>query len=76
MEFVFVLAGIVFIMLDYFISKEFQDIAQKKGHGGVRYFWWTFFTGAVGMLMVVALPDRSGSAEQPRQSAAEELPDL
>lgn len=76
METVYILGGIIIILLDIFISKEFQDIAHKKGHGGVRYFWWTFFTGVIGMLMVVALPDRGSTAEQPRQSAADELPDL
>lgn len=39
-----------------FISKEFEHIAVLKGHDGRRYFWWTFFLGPVGMLMVIALP--------------------
>ena len=39
-----------------FVAKEFEHIADMKGHDGRRYFWWTFFLGPVGMLMVIALP--------------------
>ena len=51
------------IALVVFVSKEFERIAVMKGHPGRRYFWWTFFTGFIGMLMVAALPDRA--APQP-----------
>lgn len=47
------------LVLDYFIADEFRCIAQKKGYCGKKYFWWSFFTGFVGYLMVAALPDKS-----------------
>lgn len=46
------------LVLDYFIADEFRNIAAKKGFCGRKYFWWSFFLGIVGYLMVVALPDR------------------
>ena len=46
------------IALQIFVAKEFEKIAEMKGHAGKRYFWWTFFLGLVGMLMVASLPDR------------------
>lgn len=47
------------LLLDYFIADEYRAIAAKKGHCGRKYFWWCFFTGFVGYLMVAALPDRA-----------------
>lgn len=46
------------LILDYFIADEFRCIAQRKGYCGRKYFWWSFFTGFVGYLMVAALPNR------------------
>lgn len=46
------------LILDYFIADEFRCIAQMKGYCGRKYFWWSFFTGFVGYLMVAALPNR------------------
>ena len=48
------------------------EAAQKKGHIQKKYFWLCFLLGAVGYLLVVALPDR-GNAQQ---IASDELPDL
>ncbi len=47
------------LLLDYFIADEFHAIAVRKGHCGRKYFWWCFFTGFVGYVMVAALPDKS-----------------
>lgn len=79
-----VLGGLVvlglMIVLIVNIAKEFASIAEKKGHNGKRYFWWTFWLGVVGMLMVIALPDVSGSGSNARgggyRIASEELPEL
>lgn len=54
------------IVLDYFIAYEFARIAGLKGYPGRKYFWWSFFTGFVGYLMVVALPRRPWTDEQKR----------
>ena len=49
----------VVIVVQYFIAREIEEIAQEKGFHGKTYFWWTFLLGTIGMLMVVALPDRN-----------------
>ena len=43
---------IVVLIIQYFIAREFQRIAELKGHYEKRYFWIT-----LGMLLVIALPD-------------------
>ena len=48
---------LVVLIIQYFIAKEFQRIAEMKGHHEKRYFWITFFLWIVGMLLVIALPD-------------------
>ena len=40
------------------VANEFREIAKKKGHFEEKYFWWTFWLPAVGIPMVIALPDR------------------
>ena len=75
MEALIVFGSIAYLVLWYFIADAFRNIAQMKGNNESRYFWWTFLMGPVGMMMVIALPDRSGvdkSAELP----IDELPDL
>lgn len=44
------------IVLWWFIAKEFAQIAEMKGYTDSKYFWWTFWLGIVGILMVIALP--------------------
>lgn len=77
MEFLIVLGSIAVIVLWYFVSKEFQRIAEMKGHAEKRYFWWPFFLSVIGMMMVVALPDRRMIADQKAETVvSDELPDL
>lgn len=75
------------LFLDYFIADEFRRIAMRKGYCARRYFWWCFFLGIVGYMMVIALPNRYffrvGEGEQvtplppqpvtPEECAMEEL---
>ena len=75
MGFLIFLGSVAVIVLWYFIAKEFQRIAQMKGHDEQRYFWWTFLMGPVGMMMVIALPDHFG-AEGAVSISNDELPDL
>ena len=60
------------IWLDRYIAKQFEEVAQKKGHTQKKYFWLCFLLGAIGYLLVVALPDRGCS----QQFADDEIPEL
>lgn len=55
---VYVVILIVALIIDYFIAKQFEDIAEEKGFSQKRNFWIPFFFGLVGWIMVAALPDR------------------
>lgn len=55
----FVLGTVVVLFVSAIVASEFRNIAEMKGHEGKPYFWFTFFFGIIGMLMVIALPDRS-----------------
>ena len=57
MEFFFLLLVIYFIV-NGLIASKFDEISQLKGYPKGKYFWWCFFTGIFGYLMVVALPDQ------------------
>lgn len=64
------MAFLIFIVLVasipfwYFVGKEFERIAGKKGHYEKRYFWYTFLAAPVGIAMVIALPDRFAEKEK------------
>jgi ABC-type uncharacterized transport system permease subunit len=73
MEALIVLGAMLVILLWYNVGKEFQRIAAMKGHDEARYFWWTFLVGPVGMLMVVALPQK---AAVPEEVKPDELPEI
>ena len=44
------------IFLNYYIAKQFEAVANMKGHFLKRYFWLCFFFGVAGYLLVIALP--------------------
>lgn len=48
---------IVAICIDHYISNLFYDAAVTKGYTSRAYYWLPFLFGAVGYLLVVALPD-------------------
>lgn len=78
-----VIGGILGIIIWGFVAREFQSIAALKGHDEMKYFWWTFLLGPVGMMMVIALPQQihipaapivqTPSKETP---PSDELPDI
>lgn len=51
-----VAAALIYIW--YLACREFSFIAAEKGWSERRYFRFCFWLGLVGMLMVIALPDR------------------
>ena len=82
--FLIVLGAIVVIVIACAVATQFKHIAEMKGHDGSHYFWWSLLLGPIGMLMVVALPDRgaplAAAAERGVQTSAgeadDELPEL
>lgn len=73
MEALIFLGAILVILLWYNVGKEFQRIAAMKGHEETRYFWWTFLMGPVGMMMVIALPQKAAAPEEVKP---DELPEI
>jgi len=64
------IAGLVLISLHIWACYLFNDAAEKKGYSDRNYGIICFFTGIAGMLLVIALPDRSkqtNPAELPEQ---------
>jgi undecaprenyl pyrophosphate phosphatase UppP len=63
------------VVVSYLAAKKFEAIANMKGYQG--YFWWCFWLGVAGWLMIVALPDRgTATAADGNQLAKDELPEL
>lgn len=76
---VIIIAVIVVPVVAYFIGKEFEYIANEKGYTSKKYFWWTFLFGAVGISMVIALPDRRGgtcAASSGLPMSDDEIPEI
>lgn len=72
-----IIAAVVVIVVNYFVAKEFYEIAYEKGFKDKRYFWYSFLLSAVGYAMVIALPDRSVRKEKNTKTAVpDELPEL
>ncbi len=55
----FVIGVIIGLIIVYIAARSFGKIAEMKGHDGKTYFWWVFWLGIFGMMMVIALPDRN-----------------
>lgn len=69
---VYLIVAAAIIWLLWYLAKQFEEAAQKKGYTDKKYFWMCFLLGTIGYLLVIALPDRGDS----HQAAIEELPDL
>ncbi len=62
------------IIISYIAASAFDEIAVSKGYKQKSYFWYCFWLGLAGWLMVVALPDRSTTGVGP--AASNQLPKL
>lgn len=71
-----VLIIVVYFVIWLLAAQVFEEIAEMKGHNGKRFFWWCFFVGPVGMMMVIALPDRRNGYGNTNETVIDELPDL
>lgn len=65
----------IFFVIDWFVAKRFDEIAQMKGQPPKKYFWWCFWLGMIGWAMVIALPDRVGINQKVGDSN-DDLPEL
>jgi len=73
MEVVLILiAGALVLWIDYLIAKEFYLAAQAKGYYEKKYLWISFLLGAVGYLLVIALPNGASAQKE----ANDDLPAL
>ena len=60
MEVIIILIACALVLwIDYLIAKEFYFAAQAKGYYEKKYLWICFLLGAVGYLLVIALPNRA-----------------
>lgn len=53
---------IVVLIIWFFVSQEFYNVAVMKGYPQKKYFFITFFFGIIGALLIIALPNQ-GSIE-------------
>ena len=70
-----ILGLVVALVVAYIVASKFSEIAEMKGHNGSTYFWYTFWLGIYGILMVIALPNIK-SAENKVVSNKSETPPL
>ena len=52
-----IIMGAIILFIQFCFAAKFSAVAEEKGHYG--YFWWVFIFGIIGMILVVALPDRA-----------------
>ncbi len=67
----FIVIGVLIALaVWFFVSQEFYVVAKEKGYPQEKYLWITFFLGIVGVLLIVALPDRG------KMTSIESYPDV
>lgn len=76
MEALIFLAAIVVLVVWYFAALEFRRIAAMKGYDESKYFWWTFLAGPIGMMMVIALPQKAETPDASAPVISDELPEI
>ena len=74
-----VILGIIWLIIWFVIATEFAAIASEKGYDDSKYLWYTFLLGIAGMLLVIALPDRTNDCDiveetVDKEDCFEELP--
>ena len=70
---VLLLVAVVALWLAGYLANQFYEVAKEKGFTDRKYLWICFWLGAIGYLLVIALPDR-GTHTTP--AISDELPDL
>lgn len=57
------LALLVPLLIAIMVAAEFGGIARLKGYSKGKYFFYSFFLGPVGWMMVAALPAKSSGGQ-------------
>lgn len=58
MRIITVCIAIYSLVVRVFMAQKFAEVAEEKGHGK-GFFWIVIFCGLLGMLYIIALPDRN-----------------
>lgn len=56
-EFMRFLIFVIFIVSIIITGKICMDVAKSKGHHNIKYFWFGFFFGIFGLLIVIGISD-------------------
>ena len=68
--------GILVLIIHAVAASEMERIAADKGYGGTRkWFWYVFWLGIIGCLMICALPDRYARPSAGCEGPVEKEPD-
>lgn len=59
---------VVVLVVNWLAAGKFEQIAGEKGYAG--YFWWCFFLGLAGWIMVAALPYKKGASRPGKKAAS------
>ena len=57
--FVSLIGLVVMLCVMHYVANQFYRVACEKGWDERKFYWLSFLLGAVGWLLVVALPDRN-----------------
>lgn len=61
MVILYLICLIVSIIIQYYVAKQFQSVAEDKGYEGDRFFHLPFWLGLPGWILIAALPDRNNT---------------
>ena len=78
---IIVCSVIVYLFIWFLAGMNVYSIAKMKGHcceqkfWECKYFWWTFICSIIGILLVIALPDRK-DVKRTDNVANNDLPEI
>ncbi len=67
---IIVLTAIIYVK--YYITKQIYEAYNLKGYDNKKYFWISFFFTTIGLLLVIALPNKAKT----NQLSSNDLPEL
>ena len=76
MEALIIIGSLIVIGVWVYIAHEFRKVAALKGYDSIKYAVWVFLFGIIGILLVIALPNKGNAIEQAKPQVTDELPEL